>query len=61
MVSSSYPLFIRETDSREVFDNTGKVYNVSKIVNAASGYKLDLAGYEGYSPVCHIILRLDIS
>ncbi|KAL3454440.1 OPT oligopeptide transporter protein-domain-containing protein [Aspergillus insuetus] len=37
--------------SSDVFDNTGKVYNVSKIVNAASGYKLDLAGYEEYSPI----------
>ncbi|KAL4885992.1 OPT oligopeptide transporter protein-domain-containing protein [Aspergillus karnatakaensis] len=37
--------------SSKVFDNTGVVYNVSRIVNAASGYKLDVAKYEEYSPV----------
>ncbi|KAL2822901.1 OPT oligopeptide transporter protein-domain-containing protein [Aspergillus granulosus] len=37
--------------SSNVFDNTGSIYNVSRIVNAASHYKLDLAKYEEYSPV----------
>ncbi|EAU29930.1 conserved hypothetical protein [Aspergillus terreus NIH2624] len=37
--------------SSKVFDNTGNVYKVSKIVNAASGYKLDVKKYLEYSPV----------
>ncbi|KAL3456041.1 OPT oligopeptide transporter protein-domain-containing protein [Aspergillus heterothallicus] len=37
--------------SSSVFDNTGSTYNVSRIVNAASHYKLDVAKYEEYSPV----------
>ncbi|KAL3476503.1 oligopeptide transporter [Aspergillus californicus] len=37
--------------SSKVYDNTGDVYNVSRIVNSASGYKLDVQKYEAYSPV----------
>ncbi|CAG8358838.1 unnamed protein product [Penicillium salamii] len=37
--------------SSKVFDNTGNVYKVKKIVNAASGYKLDVKKYLAYSPV----------
>ncbi|KAJ5311901.1 hypothetical protein N7508_002731 [Penicillium antarcticum] len=37
--------------SSKVFDNTGGVYKVKKIVNAASGYKLDVKKYLAYSPV----------
>ncbi|CAI7638862.1 unnamed protein product [Penicillium manginii] len=37
--------------SSSVFDNTGATYKVSKIVNAASDYKLDVAKYLAYSPV----------
>ncbi|KAL4781301.1 OPT oligopeptide transporter protein-domain-containing protein [Aspergillus varians] len=37
--------------SSKVYDNTGGIYKVKKIVNAASGYKLDLKKYEAYSPV----------
>ncbi|CAI7630708.1 unnamed protein product [Penicillium glandicola] len=35
----------------QVFDNTGNTYKVKRIVNAASGYKLDLEKYLAYSPV----------
>lgn len=38
-----------------VFDNAGQIYKVKKIVNAASGYKLDAKKYLAYSPV-HSIL-----
>lgn len=34
-----------------VYDNTGGVYKVSKIVNKASGYTLDLQQYLAISPV----------
>ncbi|KAI2766204.1 hypothetical protein DTO012A8_8570 [Penicillium roqueforti] len=37
--------------SSQVFDNTGNIYKVKKIVNAASGYKLDVKKYLAYSPV----------
>ncbi|KAJ5378416.1 hypothetical protein N7509_011535 [Penicillium cosmopolitanum] len=37
--------------SSNVFDNTGATYKVSKIVNAASNYTLDVAKYLAYSPV----------
>ncbi|KAK4868474.1 hypothetical protein LT330_007196 [Penicillium expansum] len=37
--------------SSQVFDNTGKTYKVKQIVNAASGYKLDVKKYLAYSPV----------
>ncbi|KAJ6183601.1 hypothetical protein N7519_004902 [Penicillium mononematosum] len=37
--------------SSQVFDNTGNTYKVRKIVNAASGYQLDLKKYLAYSPV----------
>lgn len=34
-----------------VFDNTGGVYKVKKIVDAASGYQIDVQKYIAYSPV----------
>ncbi|CAG8895041.1 unnamed protein product [Penicillium egyptiacum] len=37
--------------SSQVFDNTGKTYKVEKVVNAASGYQLDVKKYLAYSPV----------
>ncbi|RAK78892.1 oligopeptide transporter [Aspergillus fijiensis CBS 313.89] len=37
--------------SSSVYDNTGAVYKASKVVSAATGYKLDLAKYKAYSPV----------
>ncbi|KAL4891995.1 OPT oligopeptide transporter protein-domain-containing protein [Aspergillus ambiguus] len=37
--------------SSKVFDNTGNVYKASKIVNAFSGYRLDVNEYLAYSPV----------
>ncbi|OJJ04807.1 hypothetical protein ASPVEDRAFT_54909 [Aspergillus versicolor CBS 583.65] len=37
--------------SSKVFDNTGGVYNATKIVNAVSGYTLDVQKYQEYSPV----------
>ncbi|CAP97271.1 hypothetical protein E8E15_007214 [Penicillium rubens] len=37
--------------SSQVFDNTGNAYRVRKIVNAASGYQLDVNKYLAYSPV----------
>ncbi|CAG8900343.1 unnamed protein product [Penicillium nalgiovense] len=37
--------------SSKVFDNTGNTYKVRKIVNAASGYQLDVKKYLAYSPV----------
>ncbi|KAJ5535591.1 hypothetical protein N7513_008777 [Penicillium frequentans] len=37
--------------SSKVFDNTGSTYSASKIVNAASGYKLDVQKYLDYSPI----------
>ncbi|KAJ5265113.1 hypothetical protein N7524_006131 [Penicillium chrysogenum] len=37
--------------SSQVFDNTGNAYKVRKIVNAASGYQLDVNKYLAYSPV----------
>ncbi|KAJ5851287.1 uncharacterized protein N7529_010672 [Penicillium soppii] len=37
--------------SSKVFDNTGDIYKVKTIVNAASGYKLDVKKYLAYSPV----------
>ncbi|KAJ5114261.1 hypothetical protein NUU61_000020 [Penicillium alfredii] len=37
--------------SSKVFDNTGNVYKVKKIVDAATGYKLDVNKYLAYSPV----------
>lgn len=34
-----------------VFDNQGKTYNVSRVVNQASGFQFDNEAYESYSPV----------
>ncbi|KAJ5485733.1 hypothetical protein N7530_000033 [Penicillium desertorum] len=35
----------------DLFDNTGNTYQVRNIVNAASGYQLDVKKYLAYSPV----------
>ncbi|KAE8381469.1 oligopeptide transporter [Aspergillus bertholletiae] len=37
--------------SSSIFDNTGNVYNVSRILSESDGFSLDLAKYEKYSPV----------
>ncbi|KAL4927542.1 OPT oligopeptide transporter protein-domain-containing protein [Aspergillus undulatus] len=37
--------------SSKVYDNTGNVYNATRIVGAATGYKLDVQKYLNYSPV----------
>ncbi|CAG7985323.1 unnamed protein product [Penicillium olsonii] len=37
--------------SSEIFDKTGSVYNVSRILGERSGFQLDVAKYENYSPV----------
>ncbi|PWY69484.1 sexual differentiation process protein Isp4 [Aspergillus heteromorphus CBS 117.55] len=37
--------------SSSVYDNTGAVYKASKVINEATGYKLDLAKYDAYSPI----------
>ncbi|KAJ5673707.1 hypothetical protein N7507_002834 [Penicillium longicatenatum] len=37
--------------SSKVFDNTGSTYKAAKIVNAATGYKLDVQKYLDYSPI----------
>ncbi|KAJ5160997.1 hypothetical protein N7492_006389 [Penicillium capsulatum] len=37
--------------SSKVFDNTGGTYKVNKIVDAASGYQIDVQKYAAYSPV----------
>ncbi|KAL4945096.1 hypothetical protein BDV06DRAFT_219628 [Aspergillus oleicola] len=37
--------------SSKVFDNTGSVYNATKIVSSATGYKLDVQKYLEYSPI----------
>ncbi|KAL4743235.1 OPT oligopeptide transporter protein-domain-containing protein [Aspergillus similis] len=37
--------------SSKVYDNTGNVYNATRIVGAATGYKLDIQKYLDYSPV----------
>ncbi|OJJ50226.1 hypothetical protein ASPZODRAFT_149604 [Penicilliopsis zonata CBS 506.65] len=37
--------------SSSVYDNTGTAYSASKVVSKATGYKLDVAAYEAYSPV----------
>lgn len=54
--SKGLPLTVRFNDLRclttTVFDNTGGVYNATKIVNAASGYTLAVQKYQEYSPVC---------
>lgn len=42
--------------SNSVFDNTGKTYNVSKVVNKANGFQLDAAKYENYSTVSYYII-----
>jgi hypothetical protein len=49
------------TDMRIVFDNTGGVYKVKKIVNAASGYKLDVKKYLAYSPVSRFLFPYPVS
>jgi hypothetical protein len=48
-------------DMRIVFDNTGGVYKVKKIANAASGYKLDVKKYLAYSPVSRFLFSYSIS
>lgn len=35
-----------------VFDNQGKKYSLSKVINKALGFQFDSAAYEAYSPVC---------
>ncbi|KAJ5259589.1 hypothetical protein N7478_012570 [Penicillium angulare] len=35
----------------DLFDNAGKTYSAKKIVNSATGYKLDVQKYLNYSPV----------
>jgi hypothetical protein len=35
-----------------VYDNTGKTYNVSRVINKQDGYQLDVVKYESYSTVC---------
>lgn len=39
------------SDKSIVFDNTGATYKVKKIVDASTGYKIDVAKYVAYSPV----------
>lgn len=37
--------------SNSVFDNTGKAYNVSRVINKQDGFQLDPVKYEKYSTV----------
>ncbi|KAL4770346.1 OPT oligopeptide transporter protein-domain-containing protein [Aspergillus nidulans var. acristatus] len=37
--------------SSKLYDNTGNVYNATRIVGSATGYKLDVQKYLDYSPV----------
>ena len=37
--------------SNSVYDNTGIVYNVSRVINKSDGYQLDPVKYENYSTV----------
>ncbi|KAH8431632.1 uncharacterized protein LDX57_009289 [Aspergillus melleus] len=37
--------------SSDIYDNTGAVYNVSRILGEGTGFQLDVAKYENYSPV----------
>lgn len=37
--------------SNAIFDDTGKVYNVSRVINKKNGFTLDLKKYNEYSEV----------
>lgn len=37
--------------STSVYDNLGKTYNVTKVIDKSHGFSFDLSAYEAYSPV----------
>lgn len=37
--------------SNSIYDNMGKVYNVTRVINKKDGFQLDIAKYHAYSPV----------
>ena len=43
--------------SNSIFDNMGKTYNVSKVINKADGFSFDLEKYRNYSDVSIILQR----
>lgn len=45
--------------SNSIYDNKGKVYNVSRVIDKKHGYVLDLHKYDEYSPVSCLNLGVD--
>lgn len=41
--------------SNSVYDNTGKTYNISRVINVQDGYQLDPVKYANYSTVSHCL------
>lgn len=39
--------------SNSIYDNMGKVYNVTRVINKTDGFQLDIAKYHAYSLVRH--------
>lgn len=39
--------------SNSIYDNTGQVFNVSKVINKRDGFAFDLEKYQEYSPVSY--------
>ncbi|KAF9886424.1 hypothetical protein FE257_011456 [Aspergillus nanangensis] len=51
-ISNATNLITRESDlSSSVYDNTGAVYNVSRVVGQTTGFELDTPAYEAYSAI----------